>query len=606
MQLIVCGLLVLPLLSYAQILQEVLQGSSPNSSRILTPEIDDFIEGILSSWNSPGGVGVAVVKLEEPEGPWRIETKGYGIANLEGGKRMTENSLFFIGSNSKHFTTLATGLLISNKSLPTPITWDTKLKIILGDLWELQDPIATAHGTIIDAMSHRTGLPQHDHMYTRDDNTVSVLKRLRHLKPSSEFRETWQYNNEMYTLLSHLPTVLHPSRPPFARYVKEHIFDRLGLESTTYSLRVARESGNLADALTRDGVNRSEDVFGKGKPKAMRYMGWFSDEGEDGNYISGAGGIIMNARDAATWLQVLLLEGKDPRTGEEVIPGDVIHKIACGVTLWETEPPFPELSPVVYGGGQGRGAYRGHNYIEHGGSVPGFKTQMIRLPDSKLGVAVFTNDDNYGYSFKEVIKYRIIDAALGLPAIDWDTRYKDRVQKAFDNFQSRLVPRPSNPVPPPAPYESLAGKYTNGGYGDIELCLLGGSNQSRSCQEVIDELPTVLPGVANSTIPTLIAKWDRFWSTHVKLEHFDGFLFNLTVLESRARPTADRDGPYWTAEPFYGETVDTAQFVMDDADVGRVNGFGIFGGFWGSGPLVKNSVEGGSREVAEVFFDKLK
>ncbi|KAK1232776.1 hypothetical protein PQX77_004101 [Marasmius sp. AFHP31] len=606
MQLTVRGLLVLPLLSYAQTPQEVLQAVSPNYSRILTPEIDNFIEGILSSWNSPGGVGVAVVKLEEPEGQWRIETKGYGIANLEGGKRMTEESLFFIGSNSKHFTALATGLLISNKSLPTPITWDTKLKTIFGDLWELQDPIATAQGTIIDAMSHRTGLPRHELMYTRDDNTVSVLKRLRHLKPSSEFRETWQYSNEMYTLLSHLPTVLHPSRPSLARYVKEHIFDRLGLDSTTYSLRVARESGNLADPLGRAGVNRSEDVFGKGQPKAMRHMGWFSDEGEDGNYMSGPGGIIMSPRDAATWLQVLLLEGKDPRTGEEVIPGDVIRKIASGVTVWQTEPPFPELSPVVYGGGQARGVYRGHNFIEHGGGVPGFMTQMTRLPDSKLGVAVFTNDDDHGTSFKEVVKYRILDAALGLPAIDWNNRYKNKVQKAFEDFQSRLVPQPPNPLPPPgAPYESLAGKYANGGYGDIELCLLGVSKQSRSCQEIIDELPTVLPGAVNSTIPTFIAKWDRFWSTHVKLEHFDGFLFNITVLESRAPPTADRDGPYWTAE-FYGESVDTAQFVMNDAEVARVDGFGIFGGFWGSGPLVEDSEEGGSREAAEVFFDKVK
>ncbi|KAJ8082746.1 hypothetical protein PM082_008602 [Marasmius tenuissimus] len=357
----VYSVLALPLLSIAQQLQEVMQPVSPRYSQILTPEIDDFIEGILSSWNSPGGVSVAVVKLEEPEGPWRIETKGYGIANLDGGKRMTEDSLVCIASNSKHFTTLATGLLISDKNLPTPITWDTKLKSILGDLWELQDPIATAHGTIIDVMSHRTGLPRHDHMYRRNDTTVSILKRLRHLKSSSEFRETWQYNNNMYTVLSHLPTVLHPSRPSFARYVKEHIFDPLGLDSTTYSPRMARDSGNLADALAREGVNKSEDLFGKGKPRVVRFPGWFLDEGEDGSFKSGAGGVIMNARDAATWLQVLLLEGKDPRTGEEVIPGDVIRKIASGITVQTAAPSFPELSPVVYGGGQARSTYRGHS-----------------------------------------------------------------------------------------------------------------------------------------------------------------------------------------------------------------------------------------------------
>ncbi|KAL0069306.1 hypothetical protein AAF712_003671 [Marasmius tenuissimus] len=595
MQLIVYGLLVLPLLFYAQRLQKVFV--SPSSNQILTPEIDDFIEGILSSWNSPGGVSVAVVKLEEPEGPWRIETKGYGVANLDSGKRMTEDSLVCIASNSKHFTTLAAGLLIANKTLPTPITWDTKLKSILGDLWELQDPIATAQSTIIDAMSHRTGLPRHDFMYTRNDTTVSILERLRHLKPSSEFREIWQYNNEMYILLSHLPTVLHPSRPSFAHYVKEHIFDRLGLESATYSHRAARDSGNLADPLTREGVNKSEDLFARGKPRAMRYPGWFLNEDEDGNYVSGAGGIIMDARDAATWLQVLLLEGKDPRTGEEVVSRDIIRRIASEITVQKGEPSFPELSSIVYGGGQSRGVYRGHGRLYRS-----YRTQITRLPDSKLGVAVFSNDDDHGSSFIEVIKYRIIDAALRLPAIDWNTRYKDTVQKAFDDFQSRLVPRPSNPTPPPVPYESLSGIYSNAGYGRLELCLLGGSKQSGTCQQVIDELSTVLPGAVDSTIPTLIAKWDRFRSTHVKLEHFGGPLFNLTALESRPIDDRESDESYRTAYPLFGNVV-AAQYVVNDGE--DVVGLGIFGGLWGASPLVRDSAEGGSREAAEVFFDKL-
>ena len=101
MQLTIYGLISLPLLSYAQPSQEVLWNHSPRSNQILTPEIDDFIEGVLSSWNSPGGVSVAVVKFEEPEGTWRVETKGYGIANLADGKQMTEDSLLCIASNSK-------------------------------------------------------------------------------------------------------------------------------------------------------------------------------------------------------------------------------------------------------------------------------------------------------------------------------------------------------------------------------------------------------------------------------------------------------------------------------------------------------------------------
>ncbi|KAL0573922.1 hypothetical protein V5O48_008019, partial [Marasmius crinis-equi] len=565
--------------------------------------IDKFIEGVLSSWNSPGGAGVAVVKLEEPEGRWRIETKGYGIANLKEEKPVTEDTLFGIASNSKHFAALATGLLISNKSLPMPITWNTKIKSILPDLWGLQDPIATSETTIIDAMSHRTGLPRDDGMYTRNDTTESILKRLRGLKQSAGFRETWQYNNNMYALMGHLPTVLHPSRPTIARYVKEHIFDPLGMNSTTYSLRVARESGNLADPLARERVNKSEGVFKKGKPRAMRFFNWFLDEGEEGNYISGPGGVIMNAKDAATWLQVLLLEGKNPRTGEQVIPSDAIRKIASGVSVQAGVPTFPEFSPVVYGGGQSRFMYRGYDLIEHGGGTTGYRTQMARLPDAKLGVAVFTNDDDSGTSFMEVIKYRIIDAALGLPAIDWNTRHKDEIRNYHDVVNSRRVPRPADPTSPPASFEELAGRYHNVGYDGIELCFVDGSKQSASCQEVINELPTVLPGAVNSSVPTLIAKWNKFWSTHLKLEHFDGPLFNVTMLESR--PTDDEDDPYWTGEARLTDSAlsfPTAEFVVEK---NRVHGFGFFGGVWGAGLEVTDASEGGSREAAEVFFDKL-
>jgi len=64
----------------------------------------------------------------------------------------------------------------------------------------------------------------------------------------------------MYNLLSYLPTVLLPSRIPFARYVKQHIFDPLGLSSTTFSCDVAHASGRLADGMFRQVVMDNSDV----------------------------------------------------------------------------------------------------------------------------------------------------------------------------------------------------------------------------------------------------------------------------------------------------------------------------------------------------------
>ncbi|KAK7449173.1 hypothetical protein VKT23_013323 [Stygiomarasmius scandens] len=324
-----------------------------NNNAILTTNVDAFIQEILHSWNSPAGISVAVVRQRE-DGGWDTETKGYGFAKVDG-TRMSEESLVCIASNSKLFDALATGLLISNESLS--LTWGTKIADIVPE-WTLLDPISSAETTITDAMSHRTGLPRHDLMYSRTDNTSSILHRLRYLRPSASFRSTWQYCNNMYMLLSHLPTVLVGQ--PFARYVKDNIFTPLNLTSTTYSVDIARASGQLADPICRDGVDKSEDVFGKGKTRAALYPNWWLDSSEDGNYKSGAGGVIMNVKDAARWLQVLLLDGKNPDSAEQIIPASVIHKLASGITVQQAESAYPELSPIVYGGGQSRGTYRGH------------------------------------------------------------------------------------------------------------------------------------------------------------------------------------------------------------------------------------------------------
>ncbi len=87
--------------------------------------------------------------------------------------------------------------------------------------------------------------------------------------------------------------------------------------------------------------------------------------------MSGPGGIIMNARDAAVWLQTLLLGGANPATGEQVVPAEVIADISTGISVASpTKSVFMLLSsfvaknvhsePAVYGAGQQIGTYRGH------------------------------------------------------------------------------------------------------------------------------------------------------------------------------------------------------------------------------------------------------
>ncbi|KAG5636733.1 hypothetical protein H0H81_007062 [Sphagnurus paluster] len=493
-------------------------GQEDRTTAVLNSETDAFINEILSSWGSPGGVGVAVVRKNQ-QGNWAVETKGYGLATANG-SRVTENTLFAIGSNSKLFTALATGLLINNKTLSPRLDWTSKMASVIPG-WGLKDPFATKQASIIDLMSHRTGLPRHEFSYKWSDD----IKRANFLRPSAEFRDTYQYSNIMYMILSHLPTSLLPSKIPFTRYVKEHIFEPLGLTSTTYSYDVAKQR-HLAEGMARQGNDPLKDPFG-GTPRA------------------------------ATWLQMLLLNGAKPGSGTQVISPDIIQKVSAGV------------------------------------NVVARQAVVSRLPFDGLGVAVLTNDQDYGNYMHNIIKFRLIDEALGLEKIDWNARIKALVQY---NIPDLATPRPAKATLPSVGFTSLAGTYSNPGYGEFELCYVSEKYpaQTPSCQSLASNVSTILPGAVSPGIPTFIAHWDAPWTGYIRLQHFNGNLFNISSL--RSYPTNNASEPFWASG--IQNTFDTDSLAEAVASDGGVS-FAL-SGIWGADYNLGRE----SRDDAEVWFDK--
>ncbi|KAK1235671.1 hypothetical protein PQX77_001091 [Marasmius sp. AFHP31] len=568
------------------------------TSRVLTPEVDQFIEGVLSRWGSPGGVSVAVVRLDA-NGEWNVETKGYGAARFDDNSKVTDETLFSIGSNSKLFTTTATGLLITNETLTPRISWDTKIASLIPS-WELADPIATNKSSIKDLMSHRTGMPRHEFNYRKEDTLPSLLERLKFLKPSTEFRETFQYNNLMYNTLGYLPEVLS-TQMPLARYVKKNVFDPLGMDSTTYSFDVANATGRLSPGFARENFSLADGLPGTGVPRQLPY--WYDKGGEDGNFLAAAGGVISNAKDMATWLQTLLLWGKNPATNETVIPSEVLEMVATGITIDGTAIPWQGeaqalLSPAVYGGGQSISAYRGHRFIEHGGDTTGAHSRLVRLPFDNIGIAVLTNDEDTGVAFDIVIQYRLMDEALGLEPFDWETPASELLTSIFGSIPTA---RPDNSSDPSVPggFASLEGTYNHPGYGDWSFCLFEPAKQpSEACKDFAANLSTTIPGGIDPEIPTLVAPVTSIWFDYVQLQHFDGNVFNVTFLSSY--PTLnDTDQPFWTF-------VQRVPFLAEVGSSGDTVGLGFSGGFWGAGPGVPEPQGTTLEERSEVWFEKVQ
>jgi len=136
---------------------------------LISAETDAYITSLVERWNSTG-LSVAVTRQGEAEGEWMTEFRTYGVAN-ELGDAPTPDTMFSIASNSKLFTALSVGLLISNDTTGK-LQWNSKAKDVYGDLWELWDEEATSGVKIQDMFSHRTGLPSHDLSGRKRDNGV--------------------------------------------------------------------------------------------------------------------------------------------------------------------------------------------------------------------------------------------------------------------------------------------------------------------------------------------------------------------------------------------------------------------------------------------------
>ncbi|KAJ6570537.1 beta-lactamase/transpeptidase-like protein [Mycena vulgaris] len=258
------------------LLSFMLYVSAVDTSSVLSSESDEFINNILAEWNTAGGAAVAVVRMGA-EGGWPVETKGYGVAKADGTK-VTPNTIFALGSDSKQlFDVLATGLLISNETLSPQISWTIKLASVIPE-WKLTDPVASAESTIIDLMSHRTELPCHDFSYFISNDCIpALIQRLKYLKPSAGFRETFQYNNII------------------------HILDPFGMNSTTYSFAVANATGRMTDEFSREGMNASKNPLDAGATRVPPFF--IENRGEDGNNaaFSGPGGVLSTAVDAVSY-----------------------------------------------------------------------------------------------------------------------------------------------------------------------------------------------------------------------------------------------------------------------------------------------------------------
>ncbi|KAJ5628008.1 Beta-lactamase-like protein [Penicillium lividum] len=327
--------LIFPGLALAEVLQQPFQvQNQPTSLSPLNADFEDKVKWALDHFKIPG-LAVAVVHGE-------TFSKGYGISDSLSSQPVTEHTLFFGGSTTKAFTSAAISLLVDDDVNFPGIQWDTPVHNILPVDFVLSDPWSTSEITIVDILSHRTGLPRHDWVWLANITLQEAVQSLRNLPSTTSPRTTWQYSNLMYSAAAHLiETVTNQSLNSF---FTENIWLPLNMTETYISLSEARK----ANREISQGFY--VDLHGELSSTEQVYT----------DTIRGAGNILSSASDYAKWISTML--NREPPfspAGYEALFG--AHSIIS------PNPVEPFQTSTFYGLGWISGVYKGETIYFHGG-----------------------------------------------------------------------------------------------------------------------------------------------------------------------------------------------------------------------------------------------
>ena len=312
-------------------------------------------------------------------------------------KPMTPENLFYTASTTKSFTAAAVSLLIDDSvNSSASLSWQVPLAKLMREDFVLADEYATAHVTIEDALSHRTGMPRHDLSYGESNVTVrDVVRNLRHLPLTAEIRTRFQYCNMMYIVVSHF--IETRTGMWLGDFLRTRIYEPLSMSSTFFSLSDAKK------AAASGGPSLATPYYWTNKTKSYHPIPWL-----DAPQESGCGATISNVLDYSKWLRCMMTEcavlspvGHDALRSPRTISGPLTEQ-STGFRGFEAYALGWEVSN-----------YRGEVMIWHTGGLPGFSSVMMYFPRLQWGLTMMANGGEGGAI--QVLIIKLIDDMLEVP-----------------------------------------------------------------------------------------------------------------------------------------------------------------------------------------------
>jgi CubicO group peptidase (beta-lactamase class C family) len=317
---------------------------------ISAQDLKQQVDAYLAEHSQPNAPGLSLLIAKDGKS---IYKKAVGMADLELNVPLSTENVFEIGSITKQFTAVSILMLEEQSKLKVE---DDITKYIPD--YPTQGKTITLHHLL----NHTSGIKSYTSMpnfmeNARKDMTPTELIDVFKNEPMDfDPGEKFLYNNSGYILLGYIIEVV--SGQSYADFIKEHIFDKVGMTSSYY--------GSMKKLIPN------------------RARGYQDQNGfVNADYLSltipyAAGSIMSTVDDLLKWQNAI--------SANTLIKRSSLEKAINGSTLNNGEK-------IPYGYGWGKGNINGSPSIEHSGGIFGYVTNGIFLPEENMYVIALSNCD---------------------------------------------------------------------------------------------------------------------------------------------------------------------------------------------------------------------
>ena len=280
----------------------------------------------------------------------------YGLASLELAVPLTPRTRFRVASVTKQFTVTAVLMLAAQGRL----SLDDEIHVHLPELAPLPQAVTLDH-----LMRNTSGLPDFLEMLRLGGvgldagiDRAAMLRCIaanRHLNfaPGSRFL----YSNTNFLLLGLV--VERIAGCSLGDFLQQHVFAPLGMRDTVLEVAHDKPLPGLATPYVPDG-----------------HGGW--RRARHGFEHGGEGGLVSCVDDLLLWTAALGRDAPGP------LPAGLLAQLSSPTRLTQGAD-----SP--YARGLEHSLLDGRRCVGHGGLWPGFRTELLHLPDEDLSVVVIAN-----------------------------------------------------------------------------------------------------------------------------------------------------------------------------------------------------------------------